>query len=137
MITLVKFQQNFVGKQNPLSAVKSVVMYEASVTQRSLLNQAAFCWLTRQICVTDSNPLQNLRGNCSPSSEISTCIDCYWNNWISLAKIHQTMVIVTATLVRLYLIWHKRGSDVLFPKSYQVLYLYFVAQWSTLKFTTH
>lgn len=60
MVTSVQFQQNFVGKQSPLSAVNSVVVYEASITQRSLLNQAAFCWLTRQICVTDANTLQHL-----------------------------------------------------------------------------
>ncbi len=56
----MQFQLNFVGKQNPLSAVNGAVVYKASITQRSPLNQAAFCWLTRQICVTDANPLQHL-----------------------------------------------------------------------------
>ncbi len=37
-------------------------MYEAELTPKSLSNQAAFCWLTWWIHVTNLIPLQNLCG---------------------------------------------------------------------------
>jgi len=43
VVTFFSIFQNF-NKKGPLSVVNSVVMYEAQLQQKSLLNSAAFCW---------------------------------------------------------------------------------------------
>ncbi len=42
------FKIFFAGKKSALSIVNSVAMYEELLTQKSLSNQAGFCWSTWQ-----------------------------------------------------------------------------------------
>lgn len=60
-------------------------MYEAQLIQKSILNQAAFCW-SLQTHVTNLNPFENL----SPTCKISNHLDSYENDWILPVKIHRT-----------------------------------------------
>ncbi len=52
--------QNIAAKKDKLSVVNSVVKYVTAHTE-SLLNQAAFSWLTRRICMTNLILLLNLQ----------------------------------------------------------------------------
>ncbi len=43
VVTKSNFCKKFVGKNDPFSVVSSVSKYTVQLTQKSLLNQAAFC----------------------------------------------------------------------------------------------
>ncbi len=67
-------------------------MYKAQLTHKS--SQAVF--LVNMVNLCDKpEPVAN--GICVEIS-ILNCVDFYWNVWISVAKIHRTMVDVAAPL---------------------------------------
>lgn len=111
MVTLVKFQQNFVGKQNPLSAVNGVVMYEASITQRSLLNQSGFLLVNTANLCDRIIPIAKSVEIAHPQVKFPHALIPIEIIGFHLRKFAKKWWLWTAPLVRLYLNWHKMNEN--------------------------
>ncbi len=80
--------------------IKILVQFYRQTNTNCLLSKGSYvtfnlssCWSTLQIVITNLNPLQNFCSNLC-----NECLFAYWNDWIALAKIHQTMVNASAHL---------------------------------------
>ncbi len=80
--------------------IKMLLQFYRQTNNNSLLSKGtevtfnlSSCWSTLQIVISNLNPLQNFCSNLC-----NECLFAYWNDWIALAKIHQSIVNVSAPL---------------------------------------
>lgn len=95
-------------QKSPMFIVNSVVMHEAQHTQKTISNQAGFCWSTQRTCDLLEPTLNHMRNELFVKS--------YWNNWTCFlcnsikylankTKVANSYTVCSSSSAEYYFIW--------------------------------